>query len=201
MSGFDVFGYMSRIGQVDEREIVVPGRVPSGRLGDFQPDRYVPLPNPTAPANRAFCALGYCFASGTEQGRVIRLEYGTPMVLADAAPDGTTHEGYAYFTLDDGATSGWIDRRQVRAVAATPIRGGDLVLIARATPGLPDAAAIPAEADYVVILVDQTARDVVGGRIVGYSVPAAPGLQPLRPPISIPPVSRGIILSIMGRGR
>ena len=197
MRGFDVFGQM---------EVNPGGVVPSNVLGDFPAPRpYTALPNANAPLNRAFCALGYCVAYGTERGRAIQLEYGTPMVIEAAAPDGTTNQGLAYFALDDGVTSGWIDRRQVRFVAATPIRGGDLVLIARATPGLPDLTdltEIPAQADYVVILVDQTARDVVSGRIVGYSVPGTPGLQRLRTPVDLPvPVSRAIVLSILSGGR
>ena len=195
MRGFDVFG---------QTQVNPGGVVPSNVLGDFPAPRpYIAPPNPGAPANRAFCALGYCVAHGTEQGRVIRLEYGTPMVLADAGPDGTTYAGYAYFTLDDGATSGWIDRRQVRFVASTPIRGGDLVLITRATQGLADvAASVPTQADYVVIRVDETARDVFDGRIVGYSLPGTPGLRPLPTPVDLPvPVSRAIVLSIMSGGR
>ena len=194
MRGFDVFG---------QTQVNPGGVVPSNVLGDFPAPRpYIVPPNPGAPPNRAFCALGYCVAHGREQGRVIQLEYGTPMVLADAGPDGTTYQGYAYFTLDDGATSGWIDRRQVRTVATTPIRGGDRVLIARATPGLPDVTEIPAQADYVVILVNQTARDVVSGRIVGYSMPGTPGLQRLRTPVDLPvPVYRAIVLSILSGGR
>ena len=99
--------------------------------------------------------------------------------------------GYAGYGVATQPTPRFLGDRAVK---------GDVVLIGRSTPGLPDAIPQgPPGSASVAVRVDTVDKDAVRGPVVGYTVTGAPGVQPMAAtsPIQVP---RNLVTGVIRSG-